>query len=81
MVYEKRPYLSIIGRITLENLGERDHKWHMFITKEDHEETTVCDTECLKIYLETRQRLYKEYREKQLRAEASQPYAGYHKTH
>lgn len=73
--FEEKPHMSIRGRITLENLGDEAKHWHMFITKADDEETTVCDAKCFETYCKVREQQYKKYREDKLRAEASSPTA------
>lgn len=78
--YENKPHLFIKGRITLEGIGDTDKKWHMFLTKSDDEETTVCNTQCLKDYCDLRQKLYTEYRQRELRKEAG-GFPSFQKTH
>lgn len=71
MRFENKPHIFIKGRITLENRGDELNRWHMFVTKTDDEETTVCNLVCLEEYLNMREAQYKKYREQNLRKEAS----------
>lgn len=64
------PFIYIKGRISLQNLGEYPKKYYQFVTRDDNEETTVCDTECLNDYIELRKKEYKRIREERLRKEA-----------
>lgn len=69
--WTKKPHIYIKGRIALQNLGEEARQYHAFVTKDDEEETTVCDAACLGEYCETRRTQYKQNREQKLRQEAN----------
>lgn len=69
----KKPHIYIKGRICLQNLGEKDHQYHIFVTQVDDEETTVCNVDCLNDYLGMKKTQFKKTREAKLRAEASDP--------
>lgn len=71
------PYIYIHGRIALQNQGEGTRKYHTFVTRDDEEETTVCDVKCLGDYLNLRKNEYKRIREEKLRAEAGSGRYGY----
>lgn len=70
--YHSRDYITIKGSISLQlHDPDTNHRYFIYVTPRGKEMITVCDTDCLKGYIELNREYYEEKRRQKLREEAS----------
>lgn len=72
-VFVNKSYLCIKGKFTMQNYDEeRDKRYFVHLIPLEREVVTVCDLECLAVYMRVQHNAYQKNREYSLRQMAAQ---------